>query len=331
MKRLPPAKQKQLLGVILATAGLICVVYFLLIGPQNKKNADLGSKIGSEGARLQTYKKAIAQMEATTVSLADLTRQLSHAEEDVGSGDLYAWTYDTISRFKTSYHVEIPTIGQPAQGDCDLIGDFPYRQIRFSLTGTAYYHDLGKFVADFENKYPHCRILNVSADPSGSGPSGSSERLVLDGRGGARETQQLKLVNALPKITLVLALAGASAAVVLADPPKAAPAAPARSVFLMPANAREGRDPFFPTSSRPYEAAIASQTNLVENSFIVKGVSIEHGRTMVIINNHTFALGDEGDVLTSSGRAHLRLAEIRPNAVIIEVNGARRELGVGTK
>ena len=94
----------------------------------------------------------------------------------------------------------------------------------------------------------------------------------------------------------------------------------------MPANAREGRDPFFPTSSRPYEAAIASQTNLVENSFIVKGVSIEHGRTMVIINNHTFALGDEGDVLTPSGHVHIRLAEIRTNSVIIDVKGTRKEI-----
>jgi hypothetical protein len=72
--------------------------------------------------------------------------------------------------------VDIPTIGQPAQTDCDLISNFPYKQIRFSLNGTAYYHDLGKFIADIENKLPHCRVLNLAADPVGSGAAGG-ERL----------------------------------------------------------------------------------------------------------------------------------------------------------
>jgi len=35
---------------------------------------------------------------------------------------------------------------------------------------------LGKFVADFENKYPHCRVVNLTADPAGNGPN-AGERL----------------------------------------------------------------------------------------------------------------------------------------------------------
>lgn len=176
MKRLSPAKRNQLIVVILATIGLISLVYFLLINPQNGKNHALASSIGHETAQLQLYKTAIKQMEATKSALDDLTQQLNHAEEDVASGDLSAWTYDTIRRFKAGYHVDIPSIGLPVQNDCDLIANFPYRQIRFSLTGTAYYHDLGKFVSDFENKFPHCRVLNLSADPAGNGPAGG-ERL----------------------------------------------------------------------------------------------------------------------------------------------------------
>lgn len=168
MKRLPPAKRNQLIVVIIATASLIGLVYFLLINPQNEKNRGLGLSIGKETIRLQQYKTIIKQMDATTSALADLNQQLSHTEEDVASGDLSAWTYDTMRRFKSAYHVEIPSIGQPALGECDLIGNFPYKQIRFSLAGTAYYHDWGKFVADFENKFPHCRVFNLQADPVGS-------------------------------------------------------------------------------------------------------------------------------------------------------------------
>ena len=175
MKRLPPAKRNQLIVVLLATAGLIGLVYFLLISPQDQKNRDLGSSIAQESTRLQQIKTTIKQMDATASALADLNQQLNHAEEDVASGDLYAWTYDTIRRFKAAYRVDIPTIGQPVPGECDLIGSFPYKQIRFSLTGMAYYHDLGKFVSDFENKFTHCRVLNLQADPAGNGSAGGEK------------------------------------------------------------------------------------------------------------------------------------------------------------
>jgi len=175
MKRLPPAKRNQLIGVILGTAALICAVYFLLIGPQNTKNAELGTNIGKEGARLGDIKKQIRQMEATSNTLAGLTLDLNRSEADIAYGDLSAWTFDTMRRFKTGYHVDIPMIGQPSLGDCDLISNFPYRQIRFSVSGSAFYHDLGKFIADFENKFPHCRVLNLVAEPVGS--TGAGEKL----------------------------------------------------------------------------------------------------------------------------------------------------------
>jgi hypothetical protein len=173
--KLPPAKRNQLLGVILATAGLIGAVYFLLIQPQNQKNASLGQQIVKETDRLGQVKKSIKEMNDTTGTLAELARQLSLAEADIASGDLYAWTVDTMRRFKAGYRVDIPTTGQPGLGDCDLIGNFPYKQIRFTLNGTAYYHDLGRFVSDFENKFPHCRVLNLNLDPVGTGPGGSEK------------------------------------------------------------------------------------------------------------------------------------------------------------
>ena len=172
MKRLPQAKRNQLIGVLAATVGLICAICFLLISPQNTKNRNLGLLIKSETDRLKQYKDIIKKKQETSDALTALNEQVDHAEQDVAFGDLYAWTYDTIRRFKAPYtKLDIPTTGQPTLTDCDLISGFPYKQIRFSLTGTGFYHDLGKFVADFENKFPHCRVLNLSADPINGGPS----------------------------------------------------------------------------------------------------------------------------------------------------------------
>lgn len=115
-----------------------------------------------------------------------------------------------------------------------------------------------------------------------------------------------------------------------ADPVKPLPvkAPPIRSVFTIPTNPGEGRDPFFPDSTRIYElVAAASAPRVVEvTTLTVKGYSIINGRPMVIINNHSFMANDEGDVLTPGGRVHVRCLVIRPSLAIVEANGQRRDL-----
>lgn len=119
-----------------------------------------------------------------------------------------------------------------------------------------------------------------------------------------------------------------------ADKSPATPAEPAqiRSVFVLPASPKDGRDPFFPESTRVYDAMMAvSQTNkTVEvTSLKVPGISGTPGHLFAIINNHTFAEGDEGDVLTTSGKLHLRCIKIEEGHVTVEVNGQNHRLDVG--
>ncbi|MGA3284653.1 MAG: hypothetical protein ABSD57_09380 [Verrucomicrobiota bacterium] len=100
-----------------------------------------------------------------------------------------------------------------------------------------------------------------------------------------------------------------------------------RSVFILPANPGEGRDPFFPKSNRPYEAAMTTTNNSVEvTALVVKGVSGSPDHRLVIINNHTFAAGDIADVITDQGRIRVRCVEIKPRSVVIEVRGQYHEL-----
>jgi hypothetical protein len=107
--------------------------------------------------------------------LTQMSVTLTRTEGDMASGDLYAWTYDTIRRFKQPYRVEIPDVGHPATGDMDLLPSFPYKQIRFDLNGTAYYHDLGKFIADFENNFPHARVVRLIVERLSALDSGNEK------------------------------------------------------------------------------------------------------------------------------------------------------------
>jgi hypothetical protein len=138
-------------------------------------------------------------------------------------------------------------------------------------------------------------------------------------------------------LTILFVVVAAVVAVPPAAPGEAAKNAPdrpaaSRSVFVMPTNVREGRDPFFPESTRPYEAAAAANHSAVEiSTLLFKGVLGTPGHFVAIINNHAFAVGDEGSVKTQGGSVHVHCLEIRPNIVVVEINGQRRELNLNTR
>ena len=127
-----------------------------------------------------------------------------------------------------------------------------------------------------------------------------------------------------------LCLVGASAPGVEVTAP--AKPVPAHSNFIQPSTPREGRDPFYPESARPFESTAPVKRG-PEITFYLKspGFSETSGTRLVIINNHTFSVGDEGDVLTAAGRVHLHCVEIRNDLTVVEINGQRREIHYSSK
>lgn len=99
------------------------------------------------------------------------------------------------------------------------------------------------------------------------------------------------------------------------------------AVFVVPQSPKEGCDPFYPTSNRPYEQfAPPTKKTFEATELVLRGISGNTDHRLVIINNHTFGEGDEGEVMTSVGRVQLRCIAIGPNSATVEVNGQRHEL-----
>ncbi len=94
------------------------------------------------------------------------------------TGDPAQWIYDTIRNFKEHYKVDVAVNSQLSIGEVDLLAHFPYKQLKVTVNGTAYYQDLGKFIADFENTYPHVRVVNLTINPAG-GTGDDSEKLAF--------------------------------------------------------------------------------------------------------------------------------------------------------
>jgi len=65
-----------------------------------------------------------------------------------------------------------------------------------------------------------------------------------------------------------------------------------QSVFVLPDSPKEGRDPFFPSSIRPYKDRVPAGLTPV-SSLKLEGITRARGKVFVIINGVTFGVGDE--------------------------------------
>jgi hypothetical protein len=124
---------------------------------------------------------------------------------------------------------------------------------------------------------------------------------------------------------------------------KAAPPAPAvvepaplpLSTFVVPRQVTEGRDPFFPNSTRVYGSDSASVTNkgpTVVADLTLKGISGTPEQPLAIINTTTFTTGETNEVLIKNGRVKIMCVEINMTAgtVLVQIGAERRELRLVT-
>jgi len=105
-----------------------------------------------------------------------------------------------------------------------------------------------------------------------------------------------------------------------------------RSTFITPSSPKDGRDPFFPNSLRPYASTVTSSVATTDlSSLVMQGTSGTPDHRLVVINNVTFAVGDDADVITSHGRIRVRCVAITDDAAVIQAAGQRTVLHYGDK
>lgn len=143
----------------------------------------------------------------------------------------------------------------------------------------------------------------------------------------------------LGKSALLLA-AGLLASRVLAAPsvttntaPAAAEVKPGRSVFVIPADPKAGKDPFFPRSLRPYGTTSAPVKSGASNAppaieLALGGISGNAEKPLAIINNVTFGVNDENDIFIKGRRMQIRCVEINlsEGRVRVQVGSELRDL-----
>lgn len=102
-----------------------------------------------------------------------------------------------------------------------------------------------------------------------------------------------------------------------------------QSVFVIPSQPSEGRNPFFPQSSNGFQAppvAKLRDNNVDASLFVLNGITSPPRRT-AMINGRTFEPGESGEVrLPNGSRALIKCLQIGNESAVIDINGQRREV-----
>jgi hypothetical protein len=178
LRKLPKEKRNLLVVVILAAVIAVAGLYFGLIRRQYESLGRLAQQKVAADRKLKAVVAAIHQSDRIKTDLEDARNMLVQSEADVAAGDLYAWVINALRQFKAPYRVDIPQFSQlGVVSDVNLLPNFPYKQAALTIAGTAHFHDLGRFVADFENQFPHVRLVNLSLDANAPGQNIEPESL----------------------------------------------------------------------------------------------------------------------------------------------------------
>ena len=104
----------------------------------------------------------------------------------------------------------------------------------------------------------------------------------------------------------------------------------AKSTFVMPRNKTEGRDPFHPSSTYPYEQSVSkpggSKTPLPTVDLKLTAIGGTPDNRLCTINGRTFGKGEDGEMTIGGGKVQVHIKDILEDSVVLTVNGEQREV-----
>ena len=175
MSKLPKEKRDKIILIVMGTAVACAALWFLLI------NTQLGA-LRNVAKETEKSREQLARGQATLKTQAAVDQQFSEASAALkqrelimaSPNDMYSWLIQTVNGFRANYKVEIPQFGREMPSEVGSFAKFPYRAALFNVRGTAYFHDFGKFLADFENAFPYIRVQNIDLEPAANDASGDA-------------------------------------------------------------------------------------------------------------------------------------------------------------
>lgn len=172
MNKFSKEKRDRIILVGLGTVTTLVALWYGLISFQNAAIANIAKATSEQQTKVGNAQRLVTSGSQIQTNLEVVNKRLKAIENDMASGDKYSWVIQTINDFlvrnnyRDTHKVDIPQFSREVPSDVGMFINFPYQAVVFTIRGTAYFHDFGKFVADFENAFPFLRVQNIDLDPS---------------------------------------------------------------------------------------------------------------------------------------------------------------------
>ncbi|GEM_PF-758259 len=167
MPPLNPEKRKQLILLMLGAGAAVSVLWFAAIRPLQASIAEFRTKTGEVQGKIDSANRAILLSDRFRTDFEAARRKLHQAEQGIAKGDVYRWIINTLLDFQAGFkEIELTDFEQPQIGELPMPPALPYRAATFYLSGIATYHQFGKFLAAFENRFSYIRLQNLQLEPA---------------------------------------------------------------------------------------------------------------------------------------------------------------------
>ena len=171
MGPLSKEKRDRLILVVVGTLMIVGALWFLVIKSRNAQITDTRAALVKANDELKRARTAVEQADQTKAEVEAESQKLRDLEEAMAVGDPYTWARELImQKFRVGHEaVYIADVARPTEGKAGVLADFPYSAITFTVRGSAFYHDFGRFLANFENQHPYFHVRNVGLNTTPEG------------------------------------------------------------------------------------------------------------------------------------------------------------------
>lgn len=165
MNKISKTKKQQIVLVLLGTVAVIAGLWYFVIQKQYSKLAGTQRKTLEMKEKVAKGENLLKKADEIAATLETDTAKLTEIESGMASGDIYLWIINTINQFNNERRVTFLDFQREFLGEVGVLPKYPYKAATYPMKGVGYYHDLGKFLADMENKFPYLRVQNLELSP----------------------------------------------------------------------------------------------------------------------------------------------------------------------
>jgi hypothetical protein len=165
--------------VILLTGVVAMAIWAGLIGPQRAGLKSRIALLAETRDKVKAAQRSLSLAESFAADLAAGRRRLERMESGMPTGDVYRWAIRTFTRLQTN-RVQVINLAPPRLSPSNILPKVPYETATFSVSGRAYYHDFGEFLASLENGFPHMRLRRLELEATHFGETDADEQEKLN-------------------------------------------------------------------------------------------------------------------------------------------------------